>query len=60
MAEPPISVTSPPHFAEPRTLLLMGRVDTTGGVCVRRPFAPLAWKSLWLALVSFVARTQYQ
>ena len=58
MAEPPTSSTSPPLIAEPRTLLLTGKVVTTGGVWVRRPSAPPAWKSLWLELLSFVARTQ--
>ena len=58
-AAPPSEVTSPPLMAVVGVILLTPRVSTSGGPeASRRPSAPLAWKSLWLKLVSLVARTQ--
>ena len=58
MAEPPSASTSPPHMAEPSTLLLTGSVATVGATWARRPCTPAAWTALMLALYSFVAISQ--
>ena len=58
-AAPPSSVMLPPLLAVVGVLLLMAKVTTVGGFMVfRRPSTGVPWKSLWLKLVLFVARTQ--
>ena len=58
-AAPPLVEISAPSVAPPVVMAVAVGLITVGATWLARlPGSPLAWKSLWLELVLFVARTQ--